>query len=90
MSAKKIKTQSELQALAKELSAKDSHYKARVLICMTGCRALGAQNLAAKFRQRLKELELENIDDLDDLIDTRIEEIVYKEKEKRRLGLKEC
>jgi len=26
------------------------------------------------------------INDLDDLIDTRIEEIVYKEKEKRRLG----
>jgi (2Fe-2S) ferredoxin len=60
MSAKKIKTQSELQALAKKLFEKDSHYKAHVLICMTGCRALGAQDVAAKFRQRLKELELED------------------------------
>lgn len=30
------------------------------------------------------------VNDLDDLINTRIEEIVYNEKERRRLGLKEC
>lgn len=60
MSAIKIKTQNDLQALAKKLAEAGSSYKARVLICMTGCRALGAQSVAAKFRQRLKELKLED------------------------------
>ncbi|MBN1457854.1 MAG: NAD(P)H-dependent oxidoreductase subunit E, partial [Sedimentisphaerales bacterium] len=60
MSVKKIKSQKDLEALADRLCEKDKHYKARVLICMTGCRALGAQNVAAKFRQRLKELRLED------------------------------
>ncbi len=57
---KKIKSQNELDALAVKLSEKDKHYKGRVLICMTGCRALGAQSVAAKFRERLKELNLED------------------------------
>lgn len=60
MFEKKIKSQKELEALAVKLSEKDKHFKARVLICMTGCRALGAQNVAAKFRERLKELKLED------------------------------
>ena len=35
-------------------------YKARVLVCMTGCRALGAREVASKFKERLAELSLEN------------------------------
>ena len=33
-------------------------YEARILICMTGCRALGAADVAAAFRQKLKAARL--------------------------------
>jgi len=60
MSVKKIKSQKDLEILADRFCENDKNYKARVLICMTGCRALGAQEVAAEFRQRLIDLKLED------------------------------
>ncbi len=59
MPSKKIKSIQDLEDLQQELLS-GQQYKARVLICMTGCRALGAQEVAVKFRERLAELSLEN------------------------------
>jgi NADH-quinone oxidoreductase subunit F len=49
----------DIERFRQELLSRRQEYKARVLICMTGCRALGAQGVAAKFRERLKSLSLE-------------------------------
>ena len=59
MPSKKIKSIQDLEDLQQELLS-GQQYKARVLICMTGCRALGAQEVAVKFRERLAELSVEN------------------------------
>ncbi|MHC4595634.1 MAG: NADH-quinone oxidoreductase subunit NuoF [Planctomycetota bacterium] len=48
-----------IERFRQELLSKRREYKARVLICTTGCRALGAQGVAAKFRERLRSLSLE-------------------------------
>ncbi|MHC4501575.1 MAG: (2Fe-2S) ferredoxin domain-containing protein, partial [Planctomycetota bacterium] len=50
MAAKKIQSLQDIGRLRRELAAKAKDYKARVLVCMTGCRALGAQDVAAAFR----------------------------------------
>ena len=49
----KIKSLDQLYSLKKGLIAEKSQYKARVLICMTGCRALGAQQVCDAFRDEL-------------------------------------
>ena len=54
----KIKSLDQLQSLQKRLIAEKSQYKARVLICMTGCRALGAQAVCDAFRQELAKSTL--------------------------------
>jgi NADH:ubiquinone oxidoreductase subunit F (NADH-binding)/(2Fe-2S) ferredoxin len=59
ISLKKIESIDELEQLRQELLSRRQEYKARVLICATGCRALGAQGVAAKFRERLKDFSLE-------------------------------
>lgn len=59
MSEKKIKSLGDLKKLRSELSSKRQAYKVRVLICMTGCRALGARGVAAKFREILKSRSLD-------------------------------
>jgi NADH-quinone oxidoreductase subunit F len=59
MPAKKISSMGDIEQFRQELLSRQQEYKARVLICMTGCRALGAQGVAAKFRERLKEFSLE-------------------------------
>jgi NADH-quinone oxidoreductase subunit F len=59
MSEKKIKSLGDLKKLRSKLSSKRQAYKVRALICMTGCRALGARGVAAKFREILKSRSLD-------------------------------
>ncbi len=59
MAAQQIKSINDLEKFQQDLLSRRQEYKARVLICATGCRALGAQGVAAKFRERLQSLSLE-------------------------------
>ena len=59
MPGKKIKSLSDIEQLQRDLLSKQKDCKARVLICMTGCRALGAREVAARFRERLKDFSLD-------------------------------
>lgn len=59
MSHKKIKSLQDIEELQQQLSSRQQSFKARVLICMTGCRALGAQGVGKKFREILKEQSLD-------------------------------
>ncbi|MHC4394263.1 MAG: NADH-quinone oxidoreductase subunit NuoF [Planctomycetota bacterium] len=58
MAAQQIKSINDLEQLQQDLLSRRQEYKARVLICATGCRALGAQGVAVKFRERLQSLSL--------------------------------
>jgi len=60
MSDRKIKSLQDIELLSRQLQSNRQSFKARVLICMTGCRALGAEAVAAKFKEKLKSLSLEN------------------------------
>ena len=59
MPSRKIKSAQDLEKMQQQLLS-GQQYKARVLVCMTGCRALGAREVASKFKERLAELSLEN------------------------------
>ena len=59
MVSRKITSLDGIERFRQELLSRRQEYKARVLICATGCRALGAQAVAEKFRERLKSLSLE-------------------------------
>ncbi|HEW78697.1 MAG TPA: (2Fe-2S) ferredoxin domain-containing protein, partial [Phycisphaerales bacterium] len=59
MTDKKINSLQDIEQLREQLLSGHKDSKARVLICMTGCRALGAGSVAAKFRENLKSLSLE-------------------------------
>ena len=59
MAAQKIKSMNDLEQFQQDLLSGRQEYKARVLICATGCRALGAQGVAAKFREKLQSLSLD-------------------------------
>jgi NADH:ubiquinone oxidoreductase subunit F (NADH-binding)/(2Fe-2S) ferredoxin/Pyruvate/2-oxoacid:ferredoxin oxidoreductase delta subunit len=54
----KIRSLKALEKLHKQLQEEARKQGTRVLICMTGCRALGAAEVAAKFRERLDTLKL--------------------------------
>ncbi|MHC4742975.1 MAG: (2Fe-2S) ferredoxin domain-containing protein, partial [Planctomycetota bacterium] len=60
MSDEIITSLSDLEQLRKRLHSERQTFQARVLICMTGCRALGAQDVAAEFKKQLKERSLDN------------------------------
>ncbi|MBM4318588.1 MAG: NADH-quinone oxidoreductase subunit NuoF, partial [Deltaproteobacteria bacterium] len=49
----KIHTAQDLQQLREDLAARAGRWQSRVLICMTGCRALGAAAVAEAFRQKV-------------------------------------
>ncbi len=53
-----IRSLEAIEQLRRRLQGEAKKYKARVLICMTGCRALGARDVATKFRERLEALSL--------------------------------
>ncbi|MHC4679786.1 MAG: NADH-quinone oxidoreductase subunit NuoF [Planctomycetota bacterium] len=59
MSSRKIDSPKELKEIAQRTQEARQNYRCRVLICMTGCRALGAANVAAAFREKLAEAELD-------------------------------
>jgi NADH-quinone oxidoreductase subunit F len=54
MSREKIRSLQALEQRHKQLRDEAQKHGARVLICMTGCRALGAADVAARFRERLE------------------------------------
>ena len=60
ISKEKITSLNQLEQLRTQLFAEQKVYKTRVLICMTGCRALGAENVVEQFRKSLEVAELED------------------------------
>jgi len=60
MADKKIKSLTDLKALAEKISKGKKNIKARVLVCMTGCRALGAELVANEFREKLSAASLDD------------------------------
>ncbi|MBW8017865.1 MAG: NADH-quinone oxidoreductase subunit NuoF [Planctomycetes bacterium] len=55
-----MKSLGDLTALAGKISESKKNIKARVLICMTGCRALGAELVANEFREKLSAASLDD------------------------------
>ena len=60
MPEKKVKSLDDLKALAARITEEKKKVKARVIICMTGCRALGAQLVADEFREKLSAASLDD------------------------------
>ena len=58
MSREKIRSLKALEQRHRQLRDEAHKHGTRVLICMTGCRALGAADVAARFRERLEALTL--------------------------------
>jgi NADH:ubiquinone oxidoreductase subunit F (NADH-binding)/(2Fe-2S) ferredoxin/Pyruvate/2-oxoacid:ferredoxin oxidoreductase delta subunit len=54
MSPQHIKSPDDLDRLRQELRSAGRKHAVRILICMTGCRALGALEIAAAFRAKLQ------------------------------------
>lgn len=54
----KIQSLADLKVLAEKIADSKKNVKARVLICMTGCRALGAELVAKEFREKLTAASL--------------------------------
>ena len=59
MAQEKITSLQDIEKLQQKLLSSRQNFKARVLICMTGCRALGAQDVCTEFRKLLKRLSLD-------------------------------
>jgi NADH:ubiquinone oxidoreductase subunit F (NADH-binding)/(2Fe-2S) ferredoxin len=59
MAVDKIKSLRDIEQLQQRLIGRAKEIKTRVLICMTGCRALGAESIAAKFKESLKVRSLD-------------------------------
>jgi len=59
MPDKRIESLKDIEELRERLGGEKQGYKARVLICMTGCRALGAQDVAGEFAKQLKGRSLD-------------------------------
>ena len=62
MPVKKIKSLKDIEKFSAQLQAEQNKFKARVLICMTGCRALGAKDVAEKFKEGLKLWFVEDVE----------------------------
>ena len=60
MSSKKINSPKKLKEIAQKAHQARQVYRCRVLICMTGCRALGAADIAAAFKEKLAAAKLDN------------------------------
>ncbi len=59
MAREKVKSLQDIEKLHQKLISSRQNLKARVLICMTGCRALGAQDVCTEFRKQLERLSLD-------------------------------
>jgi NADH-quinone oxidoreductase subunit F len=58
MRSQKISSPKRLKEIAEQIRKGRLNVRSRVLICMTGCRALGAADVAAAFRKKLKAAAL--------------------------------
>ena len=67
MKLEKITSLKQLKKLSGQLIAEEKYFKARVLVCMTGCRALGAAEVAAAFREKVSGTDLEKDIDIVDV-----------------------
>ncbi len=59
MSNVSIQSVEDIEQLQQKLLNKEKQIKTRVYICMTGCRALGALNIANTLREKLSQFSLE-------------------------------
>ncbi|MGB2863615.1 MAG: (2Fe-2S) ferredoxin domain-containing protein, partial [Sedimentisphaerales bacterium] len=59
MSSQKIDSPKGLKEIARQTQEARQKYRCRILICMTGCRALGAAAIAAAFREKLAAAKLD-------------------------------
>ena len=59
MNANKIRSSEELKKLARKTQKAGEKYRCRILVCMTGCRALGAADVVAAFREKLASAGLD-------------------------------
>ena len=55
-----IRSLEDMDQLRRKLAAESAKIRTRILICMTGCRALGAQDVAQAFRAGLKAHAMED------------------------------
>jgi NADH-quinone oxidoreductase subunit F len=60
MSQQKIKSLQDICNLREALCKEHSRFKQRILVCMTGCRALGSADVAARFELTLKAMSLDD------------------------------
>ncbi|GAJ03934.1 unnamed protein product, partial [marine sediment metagenome] len=60
MPREKIRSLQDFEHLQQQLLSDRRDHKARVLICMTGCRALGSKDVASKFKKSLQNLSLQD------------------------------
>ncbi|UCC97838.1 MAG: NADH-quinone oxidoreductase subunit NuoF [Phycisphaerales bacterium] len=58
MTTKKIRSHQHLKEAARRAQKVRQKYRCRALICMTGCRALGAADIAAAFKEKLVAAKL--------------------------------
>ena len=56
----KLNSANELKAKIEQAKQRQQQYQRRILICMTGCRALGAKEVAKTFRDELSRTNLKN------------------------------
>jgi len=59
MAESKIDSPRELKKRAEQIRKARQHHKCRALVCMTGCRALGAAEVLAAFREKLAAAKLD-------------------------------
>jgi len=59
MNLQKISSPKELKKIAEQACKAGQNFRCRVLICMTGCRALGAADVASTFREKLALAKLD-------------------------------
>jgi len=60
MASVSIRSRTDLKQLRESLVEQQKQYTARILICMTGCRALGAQDVSRAFREAITAEKLED------------------------------
>jgi len=65
MRDKQLKNYEDLKNLHKAIGVEKSKVKSRVLVCMTGCRAKGAEEVARTFREKLDAPGMEDIEVVD-------------------------
>jgi NADH:ubiquinone oxidoreductase subunit F (NADH-binding)/(2Fe-2S) ferredoxin/NAD-dependent dihydropyrimidine dehydrogenase PreA subunit len=59
MAVEIIKTLDDIENLQKKLQQKEKSFKTKVFICSTGCRALGAQDIAKILKEKINSLFLD-------------------------------